>query len=122
MTDKFPKLRMTETEIKKLQGKATNVYFKSVMQKVFRDKWSQHLDKLLSGDRATLDLCADSLSHNLDFFPLLHTLCLVTGQKFDLDQKNHAKAADSWLCWYDEVRQRLTWNGDDGVWHAAKPS
>jgi len=119
-TERNQKLKMSETEIKKLSAKSTNVYFKSVMQKVFRDKWSQHLDKLLSGDRATLDLCAESLSHNLDFFPLLHTLCLVTGQKFDLNERDHAKAADAWLCWYDENRQRLSWSAGDGVWQAAQ--
>lgn len=116
MSEKHPKIKYSETEFRKLGGKSTNVYLKSVMQKLFRDKWSTHLDKLLSGDRATLDLCAENLSHNLDFFPLLHTLCLVTGQRFDLNEKDHAKAADAWICWYEDNRQRLAWNRDDGVW------
>ncbi len=119
MVEKTPKIKFSETEFKKLSAKSTNIYFKSVMQKLFRDQWSQHLDKLLTGDRATLDLCARQLAVNLDFFPLLHTLCLVTGQKFDLDEKDHVKAADAWLCWFDDARPRLAWNADDGVWRAA---
>ncbi len=111
-----PKLKVSDTEQRRMSGKATNVYFKSVMQKVFREKWAQHLDRLLSGDAATLAICADNLSHNLDFFPLLHTLCLVTGQKFDLGAADHARAADAWLCWYEENRERLAWSADDGHW------
>ncbi len=120
MAEKMPKIKFSETEFKKLSAKSTNIYFKSVMQKLFRDQWSQHLDKLLTGDRTTLELCARQLAVNLDFFPLLHTLCLVTGQKFDLDQKDHVKAADAWLCWFDESRPRLAWNTDDGVWRVAR--
>ncbi len=118
MASKETKIKFSDEEFKKLSGQPTKVYLKTVMQKLFRDKWSVHLDKLLGGDRATLDACADQLARNMDFFPLLHTLCLVTGQKFDLDERDHAKAADAWLCWYDENRQRLSWNADDGVWHA----
>ncbi|MBI2932850.1 MAG: hypothetical protein HYY16_14480 [Planctomycetes bacterium] len=116
MSGKHPKIKFSETEIRRLSGKTTNMYFRSVMQKVFREKWSHHLERLLSGDIATLDLCAENLSHNLDFFPLLHTVCLVTGQKFDLDEKDHAKAADAWLCWYEEHRGRLGWNVEMGAW------
>lgn len=117
MTQQKPqKITYSEEEFRKLSGKSTHMYFKSVMQKVFRDKWSQYLDKLLSGDRPTLDLCAENLSHNLDFFPLLHTLCLITGQKFDLQEKDHTKAADGWLCWFEERREALAWDTAEGVW------
>jgi hypothetical protein len=118
--NKETKTKFTADDAKKMSGQPTKVYLKSVMQKIFREKWATHLDKLLSGDRATLDLCAQHLSKHLDFFPLLHTLCLVTGQKHDLNEKDHAKAADAWLVWYADNKSRLEWNADDEVWKAAK--
>lgn len=120
MAGKETKIRFSQEEFKKLSGAPTKVYLKSVMQKLFKDKWSASLDKLLGGDRDTLDACGKMLSRNLDFFPLLHTLCLVTGQKFDLNEKDHAKAADAWLCWFADHRDDLQWDAEDQVWRAPK--
>ncbi len=120
MASKETKLRFSDEEFRKLSGQPTKVYLKTVMQKLFKDKWSAHLDKLLSGDRPTLDACAEQLTRNLDFFPLLHTLCLVTAQKFDLNEKDHVKAADAWLCWFSDRKADLVWNEEDQVWRAEK--
>jgi hypothetical protein len=119
MTEK-QKIKYSEDEFKKLSMKSTHLYFKSVMQKIFREKWSQYLEKLLSGDRATLDTCAAHLSKNLDFFPLLHTLCLVSGQKHDLNEKDHTKAADAWLCWYADNKGQLEWDTELEHWIVKK--
>lgn len=108
--EKDGKIKFTESELKRMSGAPTKVYLRKTMTKLFRNRWEEHLTKLLSGDRETLDLCAQHLKGNLDFFPLLHTLCLVTGQQFDLKDKNHVRAADSWMCWFDENKERLAWN------------
>jgi hypothetical protein len=118
--NKDTKIRFSEEDARKLSGQPTKVYLKSVMQKIFRDKWAANLDKLLAGDRATLDLCAQHLSRHLDFFPLLHTLCLVTGQKHDLNEKDHAKAADGWLVWYADAKANLAWDEEDELWKVKK--
>ncbi len=118
--NKDTKTKFTAEDARKLSGQPTKVYLKSVMQKVFRDKWAANLDKLLTGDRATLDTCAQHLSKNLDFFPLLHTLCLVSGQKHDLNEKDHAKAADGWLIWYADNQGQLTWDAELEHWMAKK--
>jgi hypothetical protein len=118
--NKDTKLKFSEEDARKLSGQNTKVYLKSVMQKLFRDKWAGNLDKLLSGDRATLDTCAAHLSKNLDFFPLLHTLCLVSGQKHDLNEKDHTKAADGWLCWYADNKTQLAWDTDLEHWIVKK--
>ncbi len=110
------RIRITETEAKRLKGASTKVYLRDVMRKVFPDRWEEHLNSLLSGDRETLDFCARQLTKSLDFFPLLHTLCLVTGQRFDLQEKDRAKAADAWLCWYEENRDRLSWDPRQELW------
>jgi len=110
------KTRFTEEEVRKLSHQSTRVYLNSVMQKLFKDKWSQYLDSLLHGDRATLDLCAAQLSKDLSFFQLLHVLCLVTGTRFDLNEKDHAKAADLWLVWYGENKANLDWDEAEGSW------
>lgn len=115
---KTEKLRMSPTEMRRLHRVSTKVYLKSVMQKVFRDRWEESLKKLLTGDRPTLDFCARQLNKNLDFFPLLHTLCLVTGQKFDLGAEDPAHAADAWLCWFEGNRERLEWNIEEELWKA----
>ncbi len=113
---KSGKIKYTESEIRRLSGTSTKVYFRNVMQKLFRERWEDHLKKLLGGDRETLDLCAAHLTKNLDFFPLLHTLCLVTGQRFDLNEKDRSRAADLWVCWYNEGRDRLEWNAKEEHW------
>jgi hypothetical protein len=110
------RIRLTDTEARRLSGASTKVYFRSVMRKLFPDQWEEHLQKLLSGDRATLDFCAEQLTKNLDFFPLLHTLCLVTGRRYDLQAMDRARAADAWLCWYDENRDRLVWDKEQEIW------
>ncbi len=101
-----------------MSGSSTRVYLRNVMQRVFPGKWSDHLRKLMSGDRATLDLCARHLEKNLDYFPLLHTLCLVTGRRFDLAPGDRFKAADAWVCWYDENKDRLAWDEKEERWTA----
>lgn len=116
MAGKETRIRYTESEIKKLSGQPTKVYLKTVMQKLFKDKWASNLEKLLAGDRATLETCAQHLAQHLDFFPLLHTLCLITGQKFDLSEKDHAKAADAWLVWFAENKSRITWDDEKELW------
>jgi len=113
------RIRITDTEAQRLKGASTKVYFRSVMRKLFPDGWEERLNKLLSGDRETLDACAGQLTRNLDFFPLLHTLCLITGQRFDLQEKDRAKAADAWLCWYEENRERLSWDPRQELWRPA---
>ena len=110
------KTRFTEEEVRKLSHQSTKVYLSSVMQKLFKDKWAEHLDALLRGDRKTLDLCAANLSKDLTFFQLLHVLCLVTGTRFDLQEKDHAKAADMWLVWFGENQANLGWDDAEGVW------
>src|SRR5262245_2177089 len=120
MASKDTKLKLSDEEVKKLSGAPTKTYLKSVMQKLFKDKWSLHLDRLLSGDRDTLETCAGQLAKNLDFFPLLHTLCLVTGQRFDLNEKDHVKAADAWLCWFSDHSADLRWDDDEQVWRVKK--
>ena len=117
--NKDTKTKFTAEDARKLSGQPTKVYLKSVMQRVFRDKWAANLDKLLTGDRATLDICTQHLSKNLDFFPLLHTLCLVTGQKHDLNEKDHTKAADAWLCWYADHQNQLLWDAELDHWTAS---
>jgi len=121
MTDS-KKLKFTDTEIQSLKAKETKVYLQSVMQKVFRNKWEEYLEKLLAGDRKVLDLCANQHTKNLDFFPLLHTLCLITGRKDDLDEKDPARAADRWLTWYSENRDRLAWSKESETWNAGVSS
>jgi len=113
---KKDRIRISDTEAQRLKGASTKVYFRNVMKKLFPDRWEEHLDKLLSGDRGTLDSCAEQLTKNLDFFPLLHTLCLVTGQRFDLQEKDRARAADAWLCWFEENRDRLQWDPAQELW------
>ncbi len=110
------RIRISDSEVKRLKEASTKVYFRSVMRKLFADQWEEHLGKLLAGDRQTLDACAAHLTKNLDFFPLLHTLCLITGRRFDLDEKDRAKAADAWLCWYEENRDRLVWDAQQEIW------
>lgn len=114
------KTRFSEEEVRKFSNQSTKVYLNSVMQKLFKEKWSQHLDNLLKGDRATLDLCAMALSKDLSFFPLLHVLCLVTGTRFDLNEKDHVKAADAWCVWYGENKANLAWDDTEGKWGVKK--
>lgn len=116
MGEEKEKLRYTSDEHRQMASLSTQVYIKSVMQKLFQEHWSDYSQKLFSGDRTTLDLCVNYLAKNLDFFPLLHTLCLVTGQKFDLDQKDPVKAADAWLCWFSENKSRLAWDKEQELW------
>lgn len=110
------KIKVTETDLRRFKGVSTKVYLKNVMLKLFRSRWEDHLRKLLGGDRATLDLCASSLSANLDFFPLLHTLCLITGRRFDLDEKDPLHAADKWICWFETNKSLLAWNVGEEIW------
>lgn len=110
------RIRITDTEARRLREASTKVYFRDVMRKLFQDRWEEGLERLLSGDRRTLELCAERLAKNLDFFPLLHTLCLVTGQRFDLQEKDRTRAADAWICWYQEHRDRLFWDPEREVW------
>ena len=116
------KIKFSQTEMRSLKGKETKVYLKSVMEKVFRARWEKHYKGLLNGDRETLDLCARHLTENLDLFPLLHTLCLITGQKFDLEEKEPAKAADQWLVWFQEQKKSLNWDKEDGLWRESPKS
>lgn len=116
--EKTEKTRFTDEEVRKLSHQPTKVYLNSVMQKLFKEQWARHLNDLLKGDRHTLDLCAQALSKDLSFFPLLHVLCLVTGTKFDLQEKDHVKAADAFLCWYGEHKAKLSWDEKDEVWRA----
>lgn len=109
-------LRISKTEMRQLSKKETGVYFGEVMKKLFREEWESYYTRLLSGDRPTLDLCASRLRSHLDFFPLLHTLCLITGRKDDLEEEDHARAADRWLTWFGEKGDRLIWNGEKGRW------
>ena len=118
---KSEKLKYTETELQRLRESSTRVYLKNVMEKLFREKWEEHLTKLLAGDRRTLDLCARYLAKNLDFFPLLHTLCLVTSQRFDMTEKERTKAADSWMCWYNQNKDQLVWNIEYERWEMPPP-
>ncbi len=118
MSKKTEKMKVTETERRRLSAQPTKVYLNSVMQRLFKEKWAQHLDLLLSGDRDTLDLCAQALSKDLSFFQLLHVLCLVTGTQFDLREKDPARAADAWLVWYGERKAKLSWDEKDEVWRA----
>lgn len=114
------KIRFSRTERISLKDKETKVYLKSVMEKLFRERWEKHLKGLLGGDDETLALCAKHLAGNLDMFPLLHTLCLVTGRKFDLEEEDPAKAADKWLMWYEENKSRLEWDSERGEWKVPK--
>lgn len=116
------KTRFTEEEVRKLSHQSTKVYLSSVMQKLFKDKWAEHLDALLRGDRKTLDLCAAHLSKDLTFFQLLHVLCLVTATRFDLQEKDHTKAADMWLVWFGENQGNLVWDDPEGVWKVKAPA
>lgn len=113
---RIERIRFTNRERQKLKSANTRVYFRDVMKKLFRSKWEEHLNKLLSGDQETLDLCSKHLESNLDFFPLLHTLCLVTGRRFDLDEKDPSRAGDAWICWYRENRDRLVWDAKKELW------
>lgn len=115
------KIKFSETEKQSLKGKETGVYLASVMQKVFRTDWEKHLKCLLTGDRDTLDTCAKHLARNLDLFPLLHTLCLVTDRRYDLEVKDPVKAADRWVTWYSENEASLVWDGDREVWILPRP-
>ena len=110
------KINFSPTEMRSLKAKETKVYLKSVMEKLFRTKWEKHYKGLLAGNRETLDLCASHLNKNLDLFPLLHTLCLITGQKFDLEEKDPAKAADLFLVWFEENKGKLKWDKEWGSW------
>jgi len=112
------KIQYSDADHREMAQLPTQVYIRSVMQKLFRENWNEYMQKLFTGDRDTLDRCVTHLSMNLDFFPLLHTLCLVTGQKFDLDQKDPVKAADAWVCWYKESRDRLVWDKELELWKA----
>ena len=109
-------LRISKTEMRQLSKKDTGIYFGEVMKKLFRDEWESHLTQLLAGDRRTLDLCASRLRDHLDFFPLLHTLCLITGRKDDLEEEDPLKAADRWLTWFGEKGEGLAWDMGKGRW------
>lgn len=100
----------------KTQQQNTRVYMENVMQKVFRRNTQEQLQKLLAGDRETFLKCAEFLSKNLDYHPLLHTLCLITGKRFDLEEKDPAKAADLWVCWWQENQERLAWDPESERW------
>ncbi|GEM_PF-7064098 len=106
---------MTEKR-SRTQPQNTRIYMENVMQRVFRRNVPDHLAKLLSGDRETLEKCAEFLSKNLDFHQLLHTLCLITGQRFDLEERDQAKAADAWVCWWQENKERLAWSAENERW------
>ena len=106
---------MTEKK-SKVEGQSTGVYLANVMQKVFRKNVPDHLAKLLSGDRETLDRCAEFLAKNLDYQQLLHTVCLITGKKFDLEHKDPVRGADAWVCWWGENKDRLVWNVEQERW------
>lgn len=110
------RIDFSQSEVRSLKLKETRVYLQSVMRKIFQSGWEDHLKKLLTGDRVTLDLCAKQLTKNLNFFPLLHTLCLVTGRRDDLDEKDPAKAADHWLTWYSEHQDHLVWDPSAEIW------
>ena len=114
--NKSGKIKFSQGELRRLSRKSTKIYLKNVMKKLFSTDWEASLEKLLSGDRETLNFCADCLNENLDFFPLLHTLCLITHQRFDLDETDRTKAADSWVCWYKENKDRLTWDAKGETW------
>lgn len=118
MTKRRPrrKVRFTHREMRSLRKKETRLYVQGVMKKAFRAEWKKHLHGLMDGDAATLGECAQLLSDNLDLFPLLHILCLVTGQKFDLDETDPIRAADRWLTWYHENRGRLQWCSEKEMW------
>lgn len=100
----------------KIQGNSTRIYMENVMQKVFRRDVEGRLAKLLAGDRETLDHCAGFLAKNLDYFQLLHTLCLVTGTRFDLESPDPTKAADAWVCWWQENHDKLEWDSGAERW------
>lgn len=110
---------MTERR-SKIDAQDTRLYMESAIQRVFRRNVPDHLAKLLGGDRETLEKCAEFLAKNLGFHQLLHTLCLVTGKRFDLDERNHVKAADAWVCWWEENKDRLAWDAEDGRWAVPK--
>lgn len=110
------KIKFTKTELRSLKGKETRVYLEEVMKKLFVERWEKNLKKLLTGDAETLDYCASQLKSNLDFFPLLHTLCLITGRRDDLEHKEAAKAADAWVTWFQENRSRLQWDKSLELW------
>ena len=115
MTEKG-KIKFTKTELRSLKGKETRVYLQSVMKKLFQERWEDSYKKLLAGDRDTLDYCASQLKINLDYFPLLHTLCLITARRDDLEEKEPVKAADSWITWYSENKGSLVWDKPMGLW------
>lgn len=111
---------MTEKK-NKVDAQSTRMYMEGAVQRVFRRNVPDHLAKLLSGDRETLEKCATFLAKNLDFFQLTHTLCLVTGRKFDLEEKDHAKAADAWVCWWEEHKDQIVWDPVEEKWIVSKP-
>jgi len=100
----------------KVEARSTRVYMENVMQKVFHRNVDDHLSKLLAGDRETFDRCAAFLAKNLDYFQLLHTLCLVTGTRFDLEKSDPIKAADAWVCWWQENKDRIVWDAEAERW------
>ena len=118
--DKDGKIKFSQGELRRLSRKSTKIYLKNVMKKLYSTDWEASLEKLLSGDRQTFDFCARCLGENLDFFPLLHTLCLITHQRFDLEDEDRAKAADAWVCWYNENKNRLIWDLKGEFWTVSK--
>jgi hypothetical protein len=104
----------------KIDAPNTRVYMENVIQKVFRRNVPDHLAKLLAGDRDTLEKCAEFLAKNLDFHQLLHTLCLISGKKFDLEEKDHVKGADAWVCWWEENKEHIAWDAKAERWALSK--
>lgn len=107
---------MTGKKASKIEGSSTRVYMEHVMKKVFHGEVTDRLDRLFSGDRETLQECATYLSKKLDYHQLLHTLCLVTGTRFDLEHEDRVRAADGWICWYEENKDRLVWDEAHQRW------
>lgn len=104
----------------KFEGRSTKVYLENVMKKVFPESKEDHLKKLFSGDLDTLDKCAQYIAKHLDYRQLLHTLCLVTGTRFDLEFDNPVKAADRWLTWYELYKDKLVWDKEYERWNRPK--
>lgn len=111
---------MEEKKTTRIEGRSTKVYLENVMKKVFPGAEENRLENLFSGDMETLDLCAAHLAKHLDFRQLLHTLCLVTGTRFDLEMDNPVKAADRWLTWFEMYRDKLVWNKEFEHWNRPK--
>ncbi len=111
---------MDEKKTTRLEGRSTKVYLENVMKKVFPESEGNHLQDLFSGNKDTLETCAGHLAKHLDYRQLLHTLCLVTGTRFDLEFDNPVKAADRWLTWYETHKESLVWDQEYERWNRPK--